>query len=65
MVVTAIGAKDKHILDAEDVSNLRLASRCMQAITFDAFAQRFFITRKHMMSRASLECLAAIAKIQI
>jgi hypothetical protein len=54
-------AHDDFILNAYDVSALRLASRTPESTTLDAFTRRFFTVRKHMLSKASITCLSQIA----
>jgi hypothetical protein len=54
-------AHDDFILNAHDVSALRLASRTLESTTLDAFTRRFFTVRKHMLSKASITCLSQIA----
>jgi hypothetical protein len=54
-------AHDDFILNAYDVSALRLASRTLESTTLDAFTRRFFSVRKHMLSKASITCLSQIA----
>jgi hypothetical protein len=54
-------ANDDFILNAYDVSALRLARRTLESTTLDAFTRRFFTVRKHMLSKASLTCLSQIA----
>lgn len=56
MIVKAKGPDDQFTFDASDVGNLRLATRRPRDKIFDAFAQRFFTTRKHILSRRSLQC---------
>jgi len=62
MIVEASGVDNEFILDVKDASNLRQASRRIHATSFDAFAQRFFTTRKHVLSPKSLRCLEHIAQ---
>jgi hypothetical protein len=57
MVVQATGANNEPILSGEDVVNLRLTSRHYNYHTLNVWAKRFFTTRKHMLSRRSLQCL--------
>jgi hypothetical protein len=54
-------AHDDFILNAHDVSALRLASRTLESTTLDAFTRRFFTVRKHILSKASITCLSQIA----
>jgi hypothetical protein len=61
LVVSITDAKGKPILSAEDVCNLRLTSRRIQKTTFEGWAKRCFTKRKHMVSRASLQCLLSIS----
>jgi hypothetical protein len=54
-------AHDDFILNAYNVSALRLASRTLESTTLDAFTRRFFTVRKHMLSKASITCISQIA----
>jgi len=62
MVVQATGANNKLILSSEDIGNFRLTSRHYNHHALDAWARRFFTTRKHMLSRRSVQCLIDIAR---
>jgi hypothetical protein len=61
MIMKIKEAKDAALLDVNDISSLRQSGRQINALTLRTFARRFFTTRKHMLSRASLECLVGIA----
>ncbi|KAH7075124.1 hypothetical protein FB567DRAFT_183911 [Paraphoma chrysanthemicola] len=54
--------KGRHILDAADVSNIRLASRRMNAKSFHDFAGRFFTIRRHVVNAASFKCIQEISQ---
>ncbi|KAI4646590.1 hypothetical protein J4E93_004811 [Alternaria ventricosa] len=51
----------KPILSGDDLCNLRSASRRIKETTYDNWTKRCFATRKHMLSRASLQCLLSIS----
>ncbi|KAF2244890.1 hypothetical protein BU26DRAFT_522620 [Trematosphaeria pertusa] len=53
---------DEYVLGNGDLCNIRLVSRRVCQTSEDAFAQRFFISRKHMLSRTSLQALVDISR---
>jgi hypothetical protein len=53
--------QDDFILNAYDISALRLASHHLESTTLNTFTCRFFTTRKHMLSKVSVTCLYRIA----
>lgn len=61
LVTQSTDAKGKPILSGCDLCNLRSTSRRIQQTTFDDWVKRRFTTRKHMLSRASLQCLLSIS----
>jgi hypothetical protein len=54
-------AEGYYTIGRDALSDLRAVSRRIQQTTLDDFAQRYFTTRKHMLSRHSLQCLLDIA----
>jgi hypothetical protein len=54
-------AEGYYTIGRDALSDLRALSRRTQQTTLDDFAQRYFTTRKHMLSHHSLQCLLDIA----
>jgi hypothetical protein len=50
-----------YTINLEDLISLHSISHRVQQTTLDEFAQRYFTTRKYMLSRHSLQCLLDIA----
>jgi hypothetical protein len=61
LLCESVFSQDDFVLDAYDVSTLRLASCRLESTTLDAFTRRFFTTRQHMLSKASVLFLFRIA----
>jgi len=61
LVTQSTNAKGKPILSGDDLCNLRSTSRRIQQTTYDGWKKRCFAARKHMLSRASLQCLLSIS----
>lgn len=61
MIIKATDSKNEPVLNAEEFSNLRISSKTLEINVHDEFAKRFFTKRKHMLSRASLQCLLDIS----
>jgi len=61
LVTQSTDAKGKTILSGDDLCNLRSTSRRIQQTTYADWTKRCFGTRKHMLSRASLQCLLSIS----
>ncbi|KAI4937794.1 hypothetical protein J4E85_000230 [Alternaria conjuncta] len=61
LVTQSTDAKGKAILSGDDLCNLRSTSRRIKETTYDDWTKRCFTTRKHMLSRASLQCLLSIS----
>jgi hypothetical protein len=62
MIMKIKGANDAPLLDVNDLTSLRQPSRQINALSLRTLSRRFFTMRKHMRSRASLECLVGIAR---
>ncbi|KAI4664102.1 uncharacterized protein J4E79_003603 [Alternaria viburni] len=61
LVTQSTDAKGKAILSGDDLCNLRSTSRRIKETSYDGWTKRCFSTRKHMLSRASLQCLLSIS----
>ncbi|KAF1919363.1 hypothetical protein BDU57DRAFT_408982, partial [Ampelomyces quisqualis] len=62
IIIGATNLKHEFILSTDHICSLRSSCRALYLTTFDAFARRFFSTRRHMLSRTSLQCLFDIAQ---
>jgi hypothetical protein len=51
----------KYIIDSDDIFSLRLTSNRIRDTTWYGFIMRYFTTRKHMLSRHSLQALLDIS----
>ncbi|KAF2676803.1 hypothetical protein K458DRAFT_321114, partial [Lentithecium fluviatile CBS 122367] len=57
----SVSHEEEYIISSTEFFNLRLMSRQMAAATYLAFVDRYFKTRKHMLSKHSLFVLLRIA----